>query len=394
MRVVHICNLPLPENHPEYGRISCHPGRWVLNLALAQKRHTDIDPILVVQVPGSTRNYLAQIEGIDVHYLAAPDTLRSATLFQFDARRMGSYALKLKPDLVHAHGTEDAYALAAQFTGLPYLVTAQGCYFIINRHLKPRLISRAKAVEFCEWLALRKTTHVIAKSDYVARLLQERFPHLQIHRIPNTFDPRLLEIDPVQPREPHSVAFVGTIDHRKGFHLIREALESSTELQSTISLHVFGNKSASASPYEHSELEKMRTLLRDRLVLHGIRPALEVAEALARCRLLVAPSLEEMFGNQVIEALLVGTPAIVTEGTAMAENIRKFGHGSVVAQKDTAELASAIERYFWDFDPAVSAVTRSRMIQALGPEAVAKKHLELCRSILNKAPLTPDRNHA
>ena len=108
MKVVHLCNLPLPAGHPDYGKIQTHPGRWVLNLALAQKTHTKIQPILVVQIPGAKVDYQEEVEGIMVHYLAAPDRFRSTTLFYFDARRISAYVRKLKPDLVHAHGTEDA----------------------------------------------------------------------------------------------------------------------------------------------------------------------------------------------------------------------------------------------------------------------------------------------
>jgi hypothetical protein len=52
MKVVHLCNLPIPEAHPDYGKVPYHPGRWVLNLALAQRAHTGIEPELLVQVPG------------------------------------------------------------------------------------------------------------------------------------------------------------------------------------------------------------------------------------------------------------------------------------------------------------------------------------------------------
>ena len=61
MKVVHLCNLPLPAGHPDYGKIQAHPGRWVLNLALAQKAHTKIEPILVVQIPGAKVDYQEEV---------------------------------------------------------------------------------------------------------------------------------------------------------------------------------------------------------------------------------------------------------------------------------------------------------------------------------------------
>ena len=85
MKVVHLCYLPIPKEHPDYGKVWCHPGRWVLNLAMAQRAHTRVEPELVVQIPGAARDYDTVIDGIPVHFVAAPVRLRSATLFYFDA---------------------------------------------------------------------------------------------------------------------------------------------------------------------------------------------------------------------------------------------------------------------------------------------------------------------
>ncbi|MFA7344951.1 MAG: glycosyltransferase [Terrimicrobiaceae bacterium] len=416
MRVVHICNLPLTTDHPDARRLTMHPGRWVLNLAQAQKAHTDILPELVVQVPGASREHITEVEGIPVHFLAAPNRLRAATLFYFDVKRISRYVRKLAPDLVHAHGTEESYLLAAQATGLPNLVTAQGCYFIINREFSPKLVSRARAVEFTEWLGLRRAKNVIAKSKYVAEELRKKFPHLNIHEIPNTFDARLLDIPLAREREPGSLAFVGTIVKRKGVHILAQALEilkaesgkRKVENQK-IRLHVFGNRPDNPSPYEQSIISNLQSLLGDRVIFHGTVPALEVAGALSRIELLVAPSLEEMFGNQVIEALLVGCQPIVTGGTAMAENLRRLDCGTIVPQGDPFALAEAIayclalSRQQWQTgDPQsahtvsnqqsradreetdersspaglseAKAIVRKRILDWMGPETIARSH--------------------
>ena len=183
MKVVHFCNLPLAEDHPDYGRIRTHPGRWVLNIALAQARFSEIKPELVVQMPGASRDHHTVIEGIPVHYVAAPDKLRSATLFFFDARRLARQAAALQPDVVHAHGTEDAYGFAAQRSGRPHIITAQGLFFLINRTVKPRLISREGIVQWAEWLCLKRAKHIIAKSEYVRAHLAAKIPasHLSSH---------------------------------------------------------------------------------------------------------------------------------------------------------------------------------------------------------------------
>ena len=364
-----------------------HPGRWVLNLALAQRTHAGIDARLVMQVPGASRDFRAEMEGVPVHFVAAPDRFRSMTLFVPDVLRLRRAVMSDAPDLVHAHGTEDAYALTALACGLPSTVTAQGCFFIINRELPPGIISRERVVQFTEWLALKRTKHAIAKSAYVRDELKKAFPHLELHEVPNTIDPRLLDIPVGGMREPGSLAFVGTVVPRKGVHLLIEALEllkaGNPDVFGRLKLHIFGDRPGAPSSYEVECKSRLEALLGGRVVFHGTVPASNVAEALSRIMLLVAPSLEEMFGNQFIEAVAVGADAIVTEGTAMAENARRLGAGRCVARSDSAALARAIaDALSGDLNLAERERRRRRLLDWMGPEVVARQHRDIYSRIL------------
>jgi glycosyltransferase involved in cell wall biosynthesis len=382
LRVVHIGHVPLVPGHPDFGRMYSHPGRWVLNLAKVQREFGGMDAQVVTQVPGASRDYEGEVEGVPVRYVAAPDRLRSATLFFFDVRRLRRAVMEWGPDVVHAHGTEDAYALAAQACGRPSVITAQGCYFIINRELPPGgIFSRERVVEWTERRALRRAGDVIAKSGYVRGELARAFPHLRLHEIPNTFDPRLLGMAVDRPRRAGHVAFVGTVVERKGVHVIREALgvlrrEWPGVFERCV-LHVFGDRRGAAE-YEVREMAGLRELLGERLVAHGTVGSMELAEELSTMPVLLAPSLEEMFGNQFIEAELLGVRGIVAEGTAMAENARRIGSGVVVEQRDAAGLARAIVEAMAGPASAEERVeVRRRIVEWMGPEVVARRHGEV-----------------
>ena len=380
MKVVHLCYLPIPKEHPDYERVWCHPGRWVLNLAIAQRAHTGIEPELIVQIPGAARDFDTVIEGIPVHFVAAPVRFRSATLFWFDARRIAARALTLRPDLVHAHGTEDCYALAALRTRRPSVITVQGLFFLINAIVPPRRFSRDRIVEFTERFALRRARHVVAKSAYVADALHRQFPHLKLHRIPNTFDARLAEIR--LEKEPRLLVFIGTPVRRKGLDLLADALAEVQRTFPDVRLWLFGDQPDAPSEYEARMKARLRALLGERVTFHGTVPALEVAHALARATALVAPSREEMFGNQLIEALVVGTHGIVTDGTAMAENVRRFGNGTIVPQEDAPALAAAIIDTLKSGEFSEREEARRRVFAAMGPEIVARQHEALYEEVL------------
>jgi glycosyltransferase involved in cell wall biosynthesis len=383
MKVVHTGHLPLVIDHPNFGKIRRHPGRWVLNLALAQKKHTSIQPELLVQVPGSHQDFSTTVEGIPVHYLATPNRFRSTTLFYFDVKNIRRKIRALKPDLVHGHGFEEPYGLGAQQSGFPYVITAQGLYFLINRQIKPALISREHIVEFMERRCLKKARDVIAKSEYVALQLKEQFPHLKLHRIPNTIDPRLIDIR--GEKSPKVIAFVGTIIPRKGLDLVCDALTVAQKTVPDITLWVFGDYPDTPSEYEIALKNRLRSVLGERVAFHGAVPSLELARRLANVAALVAPSREEMFGNQLIEALIVGTYGIVSEGTAMAENVERFGGGTIVPQEDPKALAQAIITAVTNPPHVPTAVVRKRVREYMGPEIVARRHYDLYLDVINES---------
>jgi glycosyltransferase involved in cell wall biosynthesis len=388
MKVVHICNLPLPAGHPDYGRLTFHPGRWVLNLALAQRLHAGIDARLIMQVPGASADYQTEVEGVPVHFIAAPDRWRAATLFRGDVLRLRRAVLLEAPDLVHAHGTEDAYALGAQACGKPYVITAQGCLFLVNREVPPPLFDRHRLVELIEWWAMRRAQHVVAKSAYVCGELAAKFPHLHLHEIPNTIDPRLLEIPLDRERVAGSLAFVGTLVPRKGVHVISDALaiiqRDEPAVFARISLSIFGDRPGHESEYELACKQRLSELLGERVTFHGTIPAIEVAEALSRTEVLLAPSLEEMFGNQFIEAVAVGAEAIVSEGTAMAENARRLRAGRMVAREDAPALAVMIREALVRPITLAARIERRKKVAAfVGPEAVAAIHHALYERLIS-----------
>ena len=109
---------------------------------------------------------------------------------------------------------------------------------------------------------------------------------------------------------------------------------------------------------------------------------MRVAKGMAKAQALVAPSLEEMFGNQVIEALLVGTHVVVSDWTAMAENVHRFGNGTVVPQRDAAALAGELELILQMSTFTEGNAAREKVIEALGPRQVADSHRELYERIL------------
>lgn len=386
MKILHIGHAPLPTENPLGSKVSkyaYYPGRWVLNLAKAQRIHTSAQVEILIKVPGGNGVWTTDIEGIPCHFVSVPNLLRGKTGFFLDQRILASQALLKQPDMVHAHGTEEANALAALRTGLPCILTLQGCFFIINRIFRPRLLSRQWIVEKLERKTIPRFKHIITKSRYLRDEVLSVFPNVFTNEIPNTYDLLLEKIDPLQKRM-NAVAFVGTIDPRKGFDIILEALITLFLLKRNLPVfHIFGNQKFPEA-WESTQLDAAKNLLGKNLILHGQVPQIQVANEVAKCRALVAPSREEMYGNQVIESLIVGTHVIVTENTAMAENVKRFGNGTIVPQNDPRKTAEAIHAALsFPLDYQISCATRKLVIEECGPQKVATRHATLYEKVSN-----------
>ena len=387
LRIVHLGHVPVPAWHPEAAIMGPqHQGRWVLNHALAQKA-AGADVEIIAQAHKASRDFDCEIEGVLVHFLRTYHPYRHFTFYAIDSFRMSRLVRQLHPDIVHAHGTEAAYGWAAAKSKLPFCVTAQGLFFQIIPTLGRPPNWNERFLRWGENRVWKRTNHAIAKSDYVREALAATYPHLDIAEIPNTYEPSLDA--PLVERRSHDIAFVGTVDARKGVHILVNAMRAVVGQIPDVRLHLVGNPDENAAAgYAVEQIGALRALLGDRLVLHGKIPSKTLFAILDQCEILVAPSLEEMFGNQLVEGLMRGCHGVVTEGTAMAENVRRFGNGTVVPQRDPSALATAIIQHL-SVPPTVAeqesarATIRARM----SPEVVARHHFAFYSSILSSSPV-------
>jgi glycogen(starch) synthase len=107
--------------------------------------------------------------------------------------------------------------------------------------------------------------------------------------------------------------------------------------------------------------------------LLGQIPRSEIADLLAKSRVVVLPSLYENFPYAALEAMAAGRPVVCTSNTGIAEILADSGAGSVVPARDPAALADALEPYLRDATHAAHAGARARelVVAHCDPERIA-----------------------
>ncbi|SQR61765.1 colanic acid biosynthesis glycosyltransferase WcaL [Escherichia coli] len=127
-------------------------------------------------------------------------------------------------------------------------------------------------------------------------------------------------------------AMSGTADHRKGFHLLNEALKYLSEKYATeYGLVIFGDKK-DGDDIHGFPTYRLGTFY-DELSIKLIYSAADIY---------VAPSLQDNLPNTLVESLAVGTPCIAFNIGGMPDLIINSKLGGLVTEVDSRALSIAI----------------------------------------------------
>ncbi len=360
-----------------------HPAPWVRNLAQAVAALGTVEVHVVTQTDEIQRDMETVAEGVHLHFVACPARWRATTLFFFDCRRLHQALGRIQPDIVHSHGTEDAYALAGLTSSLPCVITMQGMLFKIAQHVRPPLFSRPRLIRFIERWCLRHARHIIAKSDYVVESMREIATPATLHRVPNALNPVFFET--AAAPEPDRLLFVGIIETRKGLVHLVDALARLVKMRPTVKLAIVGVPGRGSDAYDAAVRQ---SVIRQGLETHveylGFRRPDAVAREMARASVVVVPSLEEMFCNVAAEAMAVGRPVVATRTGSLPQLVADGETGLLVPVANSGALAAAIDRLLSDESLRVKLGAAAR-VRALGrwePRLVARQTMAVYETVL------------
>jgi glycosyltransferase involved in cell wall biosynthesis len=291
-------------------------------------------------------------------------------------------------DIAHLHACRNLPgAIAAghlRQAGVPFVLAPNGTAPRIERR---RLAKRAFDVVVGRRM-LRDATCVLVVSRAERRqLLGQGVRPGAIWLIPNPVD--LDEFSVPIPRghfrqrfelgDRPIVLFLGKLTPRKRLNVLVHAFGQIG--RSDARLVVAGNDMGSG--------DETRALVRSlgleaRTVFTGLLRGYERLGALVDADVLVYPSQDEIFGLVPLEALLSGTPVIVSDDCECGEVVRATGGGQVVSGGDAAAVAHAIDRVLdspagWR---AAAAAAAPRVRAAYGGRAITSELADLYRAVV------------
>ncbi len=361
----------LPALPPELGDLPrLHPATWqrVLLDELKGNRELKLDVVVVrKQFP---RDVSFEWDGVRFHCLKVPGGLRTLSLFWWETLRIRSLLKRLRPDLVHAWGTERGAAMVGSRLSYPYLVTMQGLLEWYSQHVD--LGPYFKVDIRLERPSLRRARVVTTESSFAVQWLRDHYPHLEVRQAEHAANWLFHRIERRPETRPLRFLFVGALSPVKGSDILFQGLDRLRH-ELDFRLTVVG----AGSP-EFMERVKAGTSAEfwQRVDFRTNLKPPEVAEELARATIMVFPTRVDTSPNSVKEAVVAGLPVVASAIGGIVDYVKPglngitFEPGSLDGFVNSVRQAAAHPLFSRG---AVDPATMAGMRDYLSPRVMAEK---------------------
>lgn len=328
----------LPDIPEELRRLPwMHPATWQRVLLAELEKIPSLRLHVIVLRKQFERDYTFERNGVVFHLVKTRAGMRAPSLFWHDTLLVKRVLRDVRPDVVHAWGTENGAALVASRLGYPFVVTMQGLMNWLAELLPVNRHQRFAAL--MERWSLARASLVTAESVFAVRYLKEKFPHLTVEQVEHAPDQLFSQVERRPQLSPRRFLCVSSLTHAKGGDVLLRALDRLTQ-EMPFELVVVGRTG-------EAELQALRDSvsaeLWRRLRFKADLTSAEVACELASAALMIYPTRADNSPNAVKEAVSAGLPVAASAIGGIVDYVFPGKNGWLFAPGEVDDCARAIQ---------------------------------------------------
>ena len=284
----------------------------------------------------------------------------------------------LNLDVLHAHWTYE-YARAAS------MVSGRIPVFDTVRDWCPYQLSIMKGRSRVDWqlksITFRKVMadgniKFIANSAYTPRMIKESFPDKNVPVIPNPIDKKWI-LDEKKVNVKHKIVSIATglLSPRKNIGTLLEAFSLYKRDFPEAELHLVGGYDEQNETFRQWKANGWF----NGVTLHGSMPHDELADLLDQMSCLVHPSVEETFGNILLEAMSRCVPCIGGEKAGAVPDV--LGQGkygiicNIMSARAVCEAMKQVSQL--EISSRLQKAATAMLKENYSSDIIAKKHIVL-----------------
>ena len=293
---------------------------------------------------------------------------------------------EIKPDLVHGQGTERDCSISAVFSGFPSIVTIHGNMNAIANLHHSRIGTFHWLQARVEDITLPRTHGIICISEYVANLVRKY--GTKIWFVPNAIHKMFFDFPRHEsaPLKKPLLINVGVVSERKRQHELIKLLESLRVEGLDFDTLFIGI----LPPFPYSTT--FTAMLEDANRKHGGFQHIPKMDNQSFCQLydrasaMIHFSSEESFGLTFAEAIARGLYLFASDVGAIRDIARGVDRVQIIGLENWDELKNRLRQWMTsgDWKKPRPASAPEEFVQRYHPVSVARKHLEIYRSVIEE----------
>ncbi len=372
MKIVWLCPYPLSfiKKIPiHYSKRQYHPSTWIVTLSNALSKKGDVELHIVTEYTNISKSFYIYKDKIYFHLLrsgsAVPFTYKGYpsyfpldVIFSFKKNRKSllNELRIIKPDIVHAHGTEQAYAIAAVESKLPHIISIQG---IISKLSKVNPNYRYRKIASIEKFVIKNGKNFIAKTNFANRFIHSLNPESNIYLIENIVHPAFFKIIRNDYLNNY-IVYVGNINANKGVDELIKAFSKFVALQNDYKLLIIGNGDREYIHQCRKIANKFK--ISSKVEWFGHQTHEQIASVFESAKVLVHPSKMDTSPNTVSEAMVAGLPCIATKVGGIPDMISHKKNGYLIDNVNGDDIYNALKDLIFNQRLYNSISNNSRII--------------------------------
>ena len=316
---------------------------------------------------------------------------------------------EIKPDIIHAQGTERDCAVSAVLSHYPKILTIHGNLRLIKRQVGFRPFSAMWFQTFLEALVVPQFDGIICITNYTLKAVEHEVPRTWV--VPNAVDPSFLALGEERVKKQESkkvenpdnasdfdskpsdlftfppstpipiILCVANIDARKNQNVLIKALDFTAE-RMPFELRLFGKCDEGEYGLEFEELIAARPWCS----YGGMIGREELRSEFGKSSMLVLPTHEDNCPMVILEAQAAGVPVIASNVGGIPDLVEDEISGLMIDPNRAESISGAVERLLQDSTlcERLAGVAYLRALERFHPIIIATRHLEIYQEMLSK----------
>ncbi len=393
MKIVWLCPFPINSitninNFIKTKLPQSHPSSWIVNLAdeIKKNESTELNIVTVssrineiIEIK-SDHNYYIIPNGLTFIKKGYPSFLPVDRLFGYRSLfyKIQKIIFKIKPDLIHAHGTEGPYGLTAVKFKNKHLISIQGIvnYLKIYEHGITSTIQSKLEIK-----TIQSALNFGCRTDWDKKFVHDLNPNARIFHMPEAINYNFINSS-WNGIQSNNILIVGSICKRKGTEFLIQCIPSITK-------HFPKAKFIFVGSGNNNYIMKMKKLSKKLSIENsvnwlGVKDSSNIAKLLSNARLYILPTYIDNSPNSLLEAMGVGTPSIAARVGGIPSMVKDETLIRLFDMDNKDEFISKVLDLLSDNDLSINISNRSKQFvqKNNNPELVAKITLDVYNQIL------------